>query len=238
MIQVTGNIQTQAMHRTCSESISESLSSVTTMGILHERHVIITGFGGQEIIMAGDILGRAASLYDHKYVTMMQTYGPEVWGSCCSARVIISKKEILFPYVRETQVLICMSQDGYSRNIGYLHRGGTLIWDTDLVETKDPDPSWATCHIPATRLALELGDRSMATVVMLGFLTVASDLVSAQSMREAVLTYAPVSPKEITTRAFERGREYGRTVLKRRLKGERIRDSRNSSTSVQGMNRG
>ncbi len=194
------------------------------MNVHHERHVIITGFGGQEIILAGGILGRAASCYDHKYVAMMQTYGPEVWGSCCSVRLIISKKEIIFPYARETDVLICMSQDGYSRNVGCLHRGSALIWDADLVETKDTDPSWTTCHIPATRLAVDLGDRSAATVVMLGFLAVVSDLVRAESMREAVLTHAPVSPKEIAEAAFERGWQYGRVVLKRRVKGDSIRE--------------
>ena len=197
---------------------------MTTMNVRHEKHVIITGFGGQEVITAGDILGRAASAYDHKFVAMMQTYGPEVWGSCCSVRIIIGKNEILFPYLRETNVLVCMSQDGYSRNVGCLQRGGTLIWDADLVEIKDTDPSWATGHIPATRLALELGERSAAAVAMLGFLAVVSDLVRVESLREAVLAHAPVAPKEIAAAAFERGWQYGKVVSKRRTKEERIYD--------------
>src|SRR5512136_2566959 len=98
--------------------------------MIQETHVLITGFGGQGVILAGDILGRAATLYDHKYATMTQAYGPEARGSACSAQVIISKEEILFPYVKEPQVLVCLSQEGYSKNIGSLRTGGILIVDT------------------------------------------------------------------------------------------------------------
>jgi len=55
-----------------------------------EIHIIITGFGGQGIVLAGDILGKAASIYDHKFATMTQNYGPEARGGACSSQVIIS----------------------------------------------------------------------------------------------------------------------------------------------------
>lgn len=183
-----------------------------------ERHVIITGFGGQGIILAGDILGRAATLYDHKFATMTQSYGPEARGSACSAQVIISKEEILFPYVREPQVLICLSQEGYSKSVGSLHRGGALIWDSDLVQTKNLDPSLITYNIPATRFAEELGNRMMANIAMLGFLAAVHHIVSAQAMRKAVLSSVPEPTRELNTRAFERGFQYGEAILKSKAK--------------------
>ena len=64
---------------------------------LMRRQVFITGFGGQGIVMAGDILGKAATLYDGKHATMTQTYGPEARGGSCSSQVIISGEEILYP---------------------------------------------------------------------------------------------------------------------------------------------
>jgi 2-oxoglutarate ferredoxin oxidoreductase subunit gamma len=186
------------------------------MGMIREqeRHIIITGFGGQGIILAGDILGRAATLYDHKFATMTQSYGPEARGSACSAQVIISKEEILFPYVREPQVLICLSQEGYSKNVRSIRRGGVLIWDTDLVQTKKLDPSLTTYNIPATRFAEELGNRMMANIVMLGFLVEVHHLVSVQAMRKAVLSSVPEPTRELNTQAFERGRQYGEAILK------------------------
>jgi 2-oxoglutarate ferredoxin oxidoreductase subunit gamma len=184
----------------------------------NETHVLITGFGGQGIIMAGDILGRAATLYDQKFATMTQAYGPEARGSACSAQVIISKEEILFPYIKEPQVLICLSQEGYSKNVGNLRRRGILIWDTDLVQTKKIDLSWVTYHIPATRFAEELGNKMMANIVMLGFLAAVYDLVSVQAMREAVLASVPAPTRETNAQAFERGLEYGKAILKSRAK--------------------
>jgi len=190
-----------------------------------ERHVIITGFGGQGIILAGDILGRAATIYDHKFATMTQSYGPEARGSACSAQVIISKEEILFPYVREPQVLICLSQEGYSKNVGSLSPGGVLIWDSDLVQTKSIDSSLTTYNIPATRLAEELGNRMMTNIVMLGFLAVVHHIVSVQAMRKAVLSSVPGPTKELNAQAFERGRQYGEAILKSKAKQGKARNT-------------
>ena len=189
----------------------------------NEKHVLITGFGGQGIILAGDILGRAATLYDRKYATMTQAYGPEARGSACSAQVIVSREAILFPYVKEPQVLICLSQEGYSKNIGSLRSDGILIVDTDLVHIKNSDHGVTEYHVPAARFAEELGNRMMANIVMLGFLSAAYNLVSTKAMREAVLASVPETTKEINLQAFNRGLEYGEAVLKSRAKKDRIR---------------
>jgi len=193
------------------------------MMINNERHILITGFGGQGIILAGDILGRAATIYDHKFSTMTQSYGPEARGSSCSAQVIISNEEILFPCVREPEVLICLSQEGYTKNVGTLRRSGVLIWDTDLVQTKNLDPVLVAYNIPATRFAEELGNKMMANIVMLGFLAAIHDLVSIKAMHKAVMDSVPEPTKEINAKAFERGRQYGEAVLKSKAKRSRSR---------------
>jgi 2-oxoglutarate ferredoxin oxidoreductase subunit gamma len=190
----------------------------------HERHIVITGFGGQGIIMAGDVLGKAATLYDNNCASMTQAYGPEARGGSCSAQVIVNEEEILFPYVKEPHVLICLSQEGYSKNVGTLRKGGILIWDTDLVQTKKIDPSFSTYHIPATRFAEELGNKMMANIVMLGFFSAVYDLISVKALRKAVLTSVPESTREINAQAFERGREYGEAILKSRAKKDKLKD--------------
>jgi 2-oxoglutarate ferredoxin oxidoreductase subunit gamma len=182
-----------------------------------ERQVFITGFGGQGIVMAGDILGKAATLYDHRHATMMQTYGPEARGGSCSSQVIISDREILFPSIREPEVLICMSQEGYTKNVKNLRRGGTLIWDTDLVKSRKT-VGLTTYNIPATRFAEELGNAMMANIVMLGFLAAVQNVVSSGALREAVADSVPPATKENNLRAFDRGREYGEAILKGRAK--------------------
>jgi 2-oxoglutarate ferredoxin oxidoreductase subunit gamma len=179
-----------------------------------EREILLTGFGGQGIVLAGNILGKAASLYDGRHATLTQSYGPEARGGSCSAQVMISDEEILFPYVEEPQVLVCMSQEGYTKNVGMLLSGGLLIWDTDLVQVGEHDSSWTTYNIPCTRFAGELGNEMMANIVMLGFVSAVSDLVSVDSLRKAVLSSVPPQTKEKNEKAFERGREYGEAILK------------------------
>ena len=45
--------------------------------------VRIAGFGGQGVIMAGVIIGKAASLFDNKNAVQTQSYGPEARGGAC-----------------------------------------------------------------------------------------------------------------------------------------------------------
>ncbi len=70
---------------------------------------------------------------------------------------------------------MCMSQEGFEKNVASLSSGGLLIWDTDLVETGDVEAHWTAYHIPATRFAEKLGNKMMANIVMLGFLSALSD---------------------------------------------------------------
>jgi 2-oxoglutarate ferredoxin oxidoreductase subunit gamma len=149
---------------------------------------------------------------------MIQAFGPEARGGSCSSQVIISEEEILFPYVQRPQVLVCMSQEGFEKNIASLSPGGLLIWETDLVQTRDLDPRWTTYHIPATRFAEKLGNKMMSNIVLLGFLSAVSDLVQLDSLRRAVLSSVPAKTREANAKAFDRGREYGEAIQKSRAK--------------------
>jgi 2-oxoglutarate ferredoxin oxidoreductase subunit gamma len=183
-----------------------------------QRELIITGFGGQGIILTGNILGTAATIHDGRHATMTQSYGPEARGGACSSQVIVADGEIAFPYAERPQILICMSQEGFENNRGALVPGGMLIWDTDLVETRDLDASWVCHEIPATRFAEELGNKMMANIVMLGFFSAMSDMVSTEALRKAMLGSVPPATKAKNEAAFERGRDYGLAILKSRAK--------------------
>ncbi len=185
-----------------------------------QREMIITGFGGQGIILTGNILGKAATIFDGRHATMTQSYGPEARGGACSSQVIVSDQEIAFPYTEAPQAVIAMSQEGFDNNKGSLTPDGLMLWDTDLVETGEPDPSWRCFHIPATRFAEEMGNKMMANIVMLGFFSAVSDVVSVEALKQAMLGSVPPATKEKNQAAFERGREYGQAIQKSRAKRE------------------
>ncbi|MBW2622666.1 MAG: 2-oxoacid:acceptor oxidoreductase family protein [Deltaproteobacteria bacterium] len=178
-----------------------------------KNEIIIAGFGGQGIILTGAILGKAAVLFDGKHAIMTQSYGPEARGGSCSSQVIISEDEILSPSLENPRTLLCMNQEGYEKNIGFLSPAGLLVWDTDLVEPKPPSAAQTGYDVPCTRIAEELGNKMMANIVLLGFFSIVSEAVSTESLKQAVLDTVPPRTVENNSKAFDRGREYAQSKL-------------------------
>jgi 2-oxoglutarate ferredoxin oxidoreductase subunit gamma len=183
---------------------------------VEQKDIIITGFGGQGIILAGNILGKAATLFDHKNATLIQSYGPEARGGACAAQVVISEGEIEYPYIDNPHVLICMSQEGYSSNVPKLRPEGVLFTDSGLVRTDDPplpDTVAAAYSIGATALAEEMGVRMMANIIMLGFSAAISKLVSHEALKEAMGSSVPKGTEEKNLAGLERGYQAGLEAL-------------------------
>ena len=180
------------------------------------QEIVFTGFGGQGIILAGRILGKAAVIGDHRESTLVQAYGPEARGGACSAQVIIADQPIHYPYVRRPDVLVCMSQAGFDKFIGQMKEGGTLLIDKDLVQPKGVSGDFFS--IPSSRMAEEMGRIMMANIIMLGFFTAVTGAVSVASARDAVMKSVPEGSEEMNATAFNKGCDYGLAVLKGREK--------------------
>jgi len=180
------------------------------------QEIVFTGFGGQGIILAGRILGKAAVIGDHRESTLVQAYGPEARGGACSAQVIIADQPIHYPYVRRPDVLACMSQAGFDKFIEQLKEGGILLIDKDLVQPKGVSGDFFS--IPSSRMAEELGRIMMANIIMLGFFTAVTGAVSVEAARDAVMKSVPKGSEEMNATAFNKGCDYGLAVLKGREK--------------------
>ncbi len=182
-----------------------------------KKEIIITGFGGQGIVLAGRILGEAAALGDQKESTLTQSYGPESRGGACNTQVIISDKVIAYPYVNRADILVCMSQGGFDKFIGQINEDGILLTDKDLVKApaKTVDSFYS---IPATRIAEELGRKMMANIIMIGFLTAVTGVISKTAAENAVAGSVPKGTEEMNMKAFSKGFDFGMAVLKGREK--------------------
>lgn len=180
------------------------------------QEITITGFGGQGIVLAGRILGKAAVLGDHKQSTLVQSYGPEARGGACSAQVIISEGPIHYPYVRHPDILVSMSQTGFDKFIDQLKEGGTLLIDQDLVQPQSIEGDFFS--IPSTRIAEELGRKMMANIIMLGFFTAITGAVSVKAARDSVVSSVPKGTEEMNSKAFNKGYDYAVALLKGREK--------------------
>ena len=176
------------------------------------QEIIITGFGGQGIVLAGRVLGQAAAIGDHRQSTLVQSYGPEARGGACCAQVIISDGSIHYPHVRHPDILVCMSQAGFDKFIGQLKEDGTLLIDQDLVQPGRIETNLFS--IPSTRMAEELGRKMMANIIMFGFFTAVTKAVSADGARSTVVQSVPKGTEETNLTAYNKGYDYGLAVLK------------------------
>jgi 2-oxoglutarate ferredoxin oxidoreductase subunit gamma len=173
----------------------------------------ITGFGGQGVITAGYILGKAASIYDNKHSTFTQSYGPEARGSACSSQVIISDNKILYPFIKRQDILVALSQEGYDKYIQQTAEGGTVLIDEDLVETTNSLPKKIDlATIPTTMLAEKnFNNRIVTNIIMLGFLSAYTGIVSKDAVTEAVKSVVPERMVKLNTDALAFGFEYNKT---------------------------
>lgn len=177
------------------------------------NEIRFSGYGGQGIIRCGLITGKAISLFDNKFATMTQSFGPEARGSACSSQVVVSEDRVLYPYITRPEVLVTMSQDAYEKNEPELREDGVLIYDTDLVKLKPARAKIKIYGIPSTRFAEEMGNRIFANLVMLGFFTAITKVVSTEAMKKALPGLVPKRFLELNLRAFEKGYNYGLEVL-------------------------
>ncbi|MBP1690835.1 MAG: pyruvate ferredoxin/flavodoxin oxidoreductase [Bacteroidetes bacterium] len=168
----------------------------------------IGGFGGQGVILSGYIIGRAASIYDSKFATMIQAFGPEARGSACSAQVIVDEDPIAYPYITNPTQMVLMSQEAYSRFSPELAAGGLLITEEDLVTVRNLRPGIRHLSIPATRIAEELGKRMVLNIVMMGFFGAVAGVTSKDALRKAIEVSVPRGTEALNLSAFEKGWDF------------------------------
>lgn len=176
--------------------------------------VRIGGFGGQGIILAGYILGRAAAVHSGRNAVMAQSYGPESRGGACQTEVVITDGEITYPRVSSPSVVVTMSQEAYRKYGVSRPDGCLLIVDEDLVTLDEAaERGRRVLRAPATRLAEELGRRIAANIVILGFLVGATGVVPLEGMRSAVAASVPKGSEELNLRAVQLGYDAAHGVV-------------------------
>ena len=132
------------------------------------EEIVIAGFGGQGILLAGKLLAQTA-MRAGKEVTYMPSYGAEVRGGTANCMVIIADTEIACPVVSEPDSLIVLNKASLSKFGPRLKKGGLLIMNSSLIEDKpELDDSIEVVAVPADELAVELGSHKSANMVAIG----------------------------------------------------------------------
>jgi 2-oxoglutarate ferredoxin oxidoreductase subunit gamma len=173
------------------------------------RHEVrFSGFGGQGIILAAVILGRAAALYDGKHAVQTQVYGPEARGGASMSAVIIDDEPILYPEVTVPDIYVIMSQEGFERYGAKAPKEAVMVIDSDMVDGR---PACTFRDVPATSEARNtLGKVIVANIVMLGAVVAATGIVSDAAIEKAVLDSVPKGTEKLNMAALRKGMELAR----------------------------
>ncbi len=170
-----------------------------------KHEVLLSGKGGQGLILAGVVLAEAAGVYEGRQVVQTQVYGPESRGGASRAGVVIADEPILYPEVTHPDVLLALSQEAYDRFAPLLQPGGQALVDCALVEVAEPRRDITLYAFPFTDTAQQLGAVILANMVALGALSGTTRLVSAPAIRQAIRARTAAAYHEANLRAFEAG---------------------------------
>ncbi|GAB4580573.1 MAG: 2-oxoacid:acceptor oxidoreductase family protein [Anaerolineales bacterium] len=134
-----------------------------------QTEIVISGFGGQGVLFAGQVLAYAAMDMGLN-VTWIPSYGPEMRGGTANCTVIISKEEIGAPLVKNPLAVIALNLPSLDKYEPLVREGGVLIVNTSLVNRDVQRKEINVIGLPANELAERLGDRRLANMVVIGAL--------------------------------------------------------------------
>ena len=176
------------------------------------KQVVFSGFGGQGVLSAGQILATAGMLQGLE-VTWFPSYGAEMRGGTANCTVVVSDEPIASPVVSRPDLLLAFNQPALEAFQGKVPKGGELIYNSSIASIISDPNRLSVKAVPATEIALGLGDARAVNLVMLGALWSATGLVEKDSLFKALsqkLGKADDSLLALNRQALESGAEsYG-----------------------------
>ena len=157
-----------------------------------ETSIIVSGFGGQGVLFAGQVL--AYTGMDHgKEVTWIPSYGPEMRGGTASCTVIISDEEIGGPIVSHPSIVLALNLPSFEKYEPLVQEGGLLIVNSSIVMTRSERTDIDVVYVNANEIATEMGSVKMMNMAILGAMVGKRPLFPLDDMFESLEAHLPKS---------------------------------------------
>lgn len=168
--------------------------------------VRIAGFGGQGVLLLGEVLAEAG-LDAGLEVSWLPSYGPEMRSGTSNCHVRLSSRAIDSPLVTAPGILVAMNEPSLRKFDRSVRAGGWVIYNGDAFPEDCVREDVHVLAAPFTRLADELGDARASNMIMLGALLELAGALPRVSV-DAALRRLVKNPRwvELDVRALERGR--------------------------------
>ena len=131
------------------------------------QDVIIAGFGGQGVMLIGNLLAQAGMEHGLE-VSFIPVYGAEMRGGTANCTVVLDEHPIGSPLVREPMSTIILNEPSLAKFQPRLAANGVQIVNASLVAQNLLDAAKCTVYIPVNDMAHDLGNVKMANMVALG----------------------------------------------------------------------
>ncbi len=166
---------------------------------IKQTDILISGTGGQGILVMGQVLAYSATS-ENLNVLWLPSYGPETRGGTSDCSVIISSDEIGSPVICSPDVLVAMHQIAMDKYIQKIKQGGSLIFNSSLASSPHSRglPKGVSVYaIPASEIAISLGDARVANLVMLGAFLGVTEMVGLETVKQSLENILPARHKQL-----------------------------------------
>ncbi len=154
------------------------------------QDVVIAGFGGQGVLLAGKLLAYAGML-EGRHVTWFPSYGAEIRGGTANCTVIIASEEIGSPVVRNPSSMLIFNEASFKKFEKTIKRNGQLFVNTSLVREAPTREDLTRIEVKANDIAEQLGDIRVSNMVMLGAFLKKTGVVALESVLAALREVLP-----------------------------------------------
>ncbi len=173
----------------------------------HDLSIRIAGFGGQGVLMLGQVLAEAG-LDAGMHVSWLPSYGPEMRSGTSNCHVRISHKAIGSPVVTKPNILLAMNEPSLRKFVETVEPGGWVLYNGDVLPEGISRPGVHLIVKPFNELADHVGDARAANIVMLGTLLEATGMLSAESIEAALKRLVKTERwLDLDRKALAKGRE-------------------------------
>ncbi|ACR80835.1 MULTISPECIES: 2-oxoacid:acceptor oxidoreductase family protein [Kosmotoga] len=174
---------------------------------MSEHILIAAGFGGQGVMLLGQVLATAA-MFEDKHSTWLPSYGPEMRGGTANCTVVISDEFIASPISDTPNELIIMNIPSLLKFEKNLTPSGIMILNTSVVDREPTRTDIKVAKVDANKIAEEIGNLKIANMVALGAYLAMTGAVSTGSIEKALrkkLTGKKVELIDLNLKAIEAG---------------------------------
>jgi len=173
-----------------------------------QNEVKFAGFGGQGIMLMGQIMAEAAMQQGFE-VVWIPSYGPEMRGGTAYCTVVISDRPIGSPIIRNPKHLVAMNRPSLEKFASAVKPGGTIFINSSIISIDAGRDDVDVIKVPIIEIAKALGNIKSANIVALAAFVSRSKVVDFEMLRESVK--AKFAKKEklipLNMKALEEGKK-------------------------------